>query len=112
MRLRFSACATALAIVLCAAPAAAQVQTGEVTGRVTDNTGAVLPGVTVTLSGPALIQPLTAITSETGTYQFPRIPIGSYVVRMLLEQRCPVRVLDCLLYGDDALRYLLYDPII
>jgi hypothetical protein len=80
MRVRLSVLLTALALVVCAVPAAAQVQTGEVFGRVTDNTGAVLPGVTVTLSGPALLQPMVATTSETGSYQFPRIPIGTYTV--------------------------------
>jgi hypothetical protein len=78
---------TFLAILMClglAYPATAQVQTGEITGRVTDNTGAILPGVTVTLSGPALLQPQTATTSETGSYQFARIPIGSYTVQFAL----------------------------
>jgi hypothetical protein len=40
----------------------------------------VLPGVTVTVSGPALQQPLTAVTSESGTYQFPSVPIGTFTV--------------------------------
>jgi hypothetical protein len=61
-------------------PAVAQVSTGEIFGKVTDGTGAVLPGVSVTLSSPALIQPQTAVTSETGAYRFPRIPIGTYAV--------------------------------
>src|SRR5262245_63894498 len=65
-------------------PAAAQSQTGEIFGKVTDSSGAVLPGVTVTLTGPVLLQPLTAITSETGTYQFPRIEIGAYTVKFEL----------------------------
>ena len=64
--------------------ASAQQQTGEVFGKVTDGSGAVLPGVTVTLSAPTLLQPLTAITSETGTYQFPRLEIGTYSVKFEL----------------------------
>ena len=64
--------------------ATAQQQTGEVFGKVTDTSGAVLPGVTVTLSAPTLLQPLTAITSESGTYQFPRLEIGSYTVKFEL----------------------------
>jgi hypothetical protein len=58
----------------------AQVSTGQIFGKVTDGSGAVLPGVTVTLNSPALIQPETAVTSESGGYQFPRIPIGTYSV--------------------------------
>ena len=64
--------------------ASAQQQTGEVFGKATDQSGAVLPGVTVTLTGPVLLQPLTAVTSETGTYQFPRLEIGVYSVKFEL----------------------------
>jgi hypothetical protein len=63
-----------------AGSALAQVSMGEVFGKVTDGTGAVLPGVTVTLSGPALIQSQTTVTVESGAYRFPRIPIGTYTV--------------------------------
>src|SRR5436190_19215945 len=83
MKVRFIA-----ALVAClaagAAAASAQSQTGEIFGRVTDSSGAVLPGVTVTLTGPVLLQPLTAVTSETGSYQFPRIQIGTYTVKFEL----------------------------
>jgi len=63
-----------------AGTARAQVSMGEVFGRVTDGTGAILPGVTVTLSGPALIQPQATVSVESGAYRFPRIPIGTYTV--------------------------------
>jgi hypothetical protein len=66
--------------LLAAGPAAAQVSTGEIFGKATDTTGAVLPGASVTLSGTSLIQPLSAVTTETGAYRFPRIPIGTYTV--------------------------------
>jgi hypothetical protein len=55
-------------------------QTGEIFGKVTDTSGGVMPGVTVTLTGPVLLRPLTATTSETGTYRFPRLDIGTYTV--------------------------------
>ena len=74
----------AVAVLAFAATASAQQQTGEIFGHVTDNTGAIVPGVTVTLTGEALIQPRTATTSTTGSYQFPRIPIGTYTVRFEL----------------------------
>jgi hypothetical protein len=76
----------ALALVsLLALPAAAGAQTtGEIFGKVTDQSGGVLPGVTVTVSGPTLLQPLTAVTSETGSYQFPRLAVGTYTVRFEL----------------------------
>ena len=37
--------------------ARAQQQTGEIFGRVTDQSGAVIPGVTVALTSPILLQP-------------------------------------------------------
>src|SRR5258708_3064082 len=73
-----------VALFATSALASAQSQTGEVFGKVTDGSGAVLPGVTVTLSGPVLLQPLSAVTGETGTFQFPRIEIGVYSVKFEL----------------------------
>jgi hypothetical protein len=61
--------------------ASAQSQTGSIFGKVTDTTGGVIPGVSVTITAPNLLQPLTALTSETGTYQFPKLEIGTYQVK-------------------------------
>jgi hypothetical protein len=62
-----------------AGPAHAQA-IGSIYGKVTDASGGVLPGVTVTVSGPSLQAPLVAVTSENGTYQFPSVPIGTFTV--------------------------------
>src|SRR5688572_9123682 len=62
-----------------AVPAHAQA-IGSIFGKVTDPSGGVLPGVTVTVTGEALQQPLVAVTSESGTYQFPSVPIGTFTV--------------------------------
>ncbi len=84
MRVRILTTAIVVCLAAAAAPAGAQQQTGEIFGKVTDQSGAVLPGATVTLTGPVLLQPLTAITSGTGTYQFPRLEIGTYSVKFEL----------------------------
>src|SRR3954466_201500 len=73
-----------VALLATSALASAQSQTGEIFGKAVDASGAVLPGVTVTLTGPSLLQPLTAVTSESGTYQFPRLEIGTYAVKFEL----------------------------
>jgi hypothetical protein len=73
-----------VAFLATSAIAGAQSQTGSIFGKVTDSSGGVLPGVTVTVTGPVLLQPLTAVTSETGTYQFPRLEIGTYTVKFEL----------------------------
>jgi hypothetical protein len=71
-------------LVMCAASANAQA-IGSIFGKVTDSTGGVMPGATVTVSGTGLQQPLTAVTGATGTYQFPNVPIGTYSVTFELD---------------------------
>ena len=67
------------AALLAIAPAWAQGPTsGSINGTVTDNTGAILPGVTVTATSPALLGSQTAVTNEQGHYRFPAVPPGVY----------------------------------
>jgi Carboxypeptidase regulatory-like domain len=81
MRLKTTGWVLCLVAVLFAAlPAGAQDFRGRINGTVTDNTGAVLPGVTVTVSGPALIQPQVQVTSAEGDYRFLALPPGTYDV--------------------------------
>jgi len=54
--------------------------TGSINGKVTDGTGAVLPGVTVTVSSPSMQGTRTAATGEDGTYRFPAVPPGEYKI--------------------------------
>src|SRR5262245_51173637 len=67
-----------------AAPALAQgggaSSTGTIQGRVTDAQGAVLPGVTIIATSPALLGQQTTVTSETGNYRFPAVPPGMYTL--------------------------------
>src|SRR5262249_47764668 len=53
---------------------------GELVGRVLDEQGAMLPGVTVTLKGPAMMGAPTAVTNDRGMYRFPAVPSGTYTV--------------------------------
>jgi hypothetical protein len=68
----------AVVCVLFMAQAATAQTTGGINGTVIDNTGAVLPGVTITASGPALMGVQTTVTNEQGQYRFPALPIGTY----------------------------------
>src|SRR5918993_2135387 len=70
-------CVTLLAM---AAPTLAQDFRGRINGTVTDNTGAVLPGVTVTATSPALIQPQVQVTGGDGGYRFLALPPGVYTI--------------------------------
>lgn len=52
--------------------------TGAINGRVTDNTGAVLPGVTVSITSSSMMGTRTAATNQDGQYRFPAVPPGEY----------------------------------
>lgn len=55
--------------------------TGAINGTVTDSSGAVLPGVTVTISSPQMQGTQTTVTNSEGNYRFPGIPPGTYRVQ-------------------------------
>jgi hypothetical protein len=52
--------------------------TGALNGQVADNTGAMLPGVTVTIASDALMGTRTMVTNGAGFFRFPAIPPGEY----------------------------------
>jgi hypothetical protein len=74
------------AALLCAFTGSAHAQSmGSIFGKVTDPSGAPVPGVTVTVAGTGLQLPRTAVTAESGAYQFPNLPIGTYSVTFELQ---------------------------
>ena len=56
----------------------AQSTYGSVVGAVTDNTGAVLPNLTVTLTNTGTEDRRTAVTNANGEYEFVNLPPGTY----------------------------------
>jgi hypothetical protein len=67
-------------------------QTGTLAGIVRDSQGAVLPGVTVTASGEALIGGARAVvTGESGAYQIGALPPGDYGLTYELTGFSPVK---------------------
>jgi hypothetical protein len=76
---RWSLLSAALVALLCGT-AIAQVTNGEVIGKVSDQTNAGMPGVTVTLESPAIQQPMVTVTQASGAYRFVQVPIGTYTV--------------------------------
>lgn len=72
-----------LAAVLLAAwaiPASAQSGLGGLRGAVIDSQGLALPGVTVTVTSPAIIGAQTAVTNERGEYRLPNLAPGTYTL--------------------------------
>ena len=65
-----------------ATPVSAQATIASIVGVVTDQSGAVLPGVTVVATSPALQVPqVEAVTNERGEYRLSPLPVGIYTVR-------------------------------
>ena len=84
--------------------ASAQETTGTITGTTTDQTGAVLPGVTVTIKGTNSGFVRTAVTNQTGSYTAALLPIGPYEVTFELEGFQAVTVKNVTLHVNDRLQ--------
>lgn len=76
--------AVTLLVLLVASAAFAQGTTGTLTGVVTTE-GNPLPGVTVTISSPALQGTRSTVTNENGGYNFPNVPPGDYSAKFELS---------------------------
>jgi hypothetical protein len=87
MRRPWTVPAALLALALGTAAAGAQTLTGTIAGRVVDEQGGVLPGVTVTLTGRT--GSLTTVTDGSGEYRFVGLSPGPYEVRTELEGFTP-----------------------
>jgi hypothetical protein len=79
-----------LLIVACLAftaiATAQELQSGAIRGRVTDDTGQPLPGVSITISGVALIGKVTVVTNADGMFRAPNVTPGTgYEVRAELS---------------------------
>lgn len=77
--------AAALVIRGSATPARAQQQLAAIQGVVTDQTGGVLPGVTVTVTNLDTGVARTTTTNERGVYRVPSLDPGRYEVTLELE---------------------------
>jgi hypothetical protein len=73
----------ALLLLVAGGAAYAQLQTGNLYGTVTDDQGAPLPGVTVTLSGGGA--PSVQVTNAQGQFRFLGLSPGSYDLKAELE---------------------------
>src|SRR5579872_605973 len=81
-----------------------QVDSGQIYGVVKDQTGAVIPGATVTLTNEGTAASLTKITGSDGSYVFTPVIIGTYSIsaeakgfQKLIRAHIPVEVQQRLL---------------
>ena len=91
-----------LLMVLCAVPAFAQ-QTGTISGKVADQQGLAMPGVTVEAKSPVLPSARTTVSAANGTYLLPALPPGDYTVTFTLSgMQTVTRKVGVLLAQDTA----------
>ena len=69
-----------LVLVLAPLPSAAQTGLATITGLASDNSGAAVPGVTITATNQATNVDYTAVSNEAGAYVITGVPIGTYLV--------------------------------
>ncbi|PYX68601.1 MAG: hypothetical protein DMG78_24435, partial [Acidobacteria bacterium] len=70
----------AVGVILSVLPLQAQVDTGSITGTVTDPSGAVVSGAKVTLTNEGTAAALAVTTGSDGSYTFSPVKIGSYKI--------------------------------
>jgi hypothetical protein len=89
MQMRSWIVGTAVLAVLLPAPWAVQAQTTDrsgIEGKVADQGGGVLPGVSVTISSPALLGgDRSTVSDAAGAFRFAALPAGTYQVTLELE---------------------------
>jgi Carboxypeptidase regulatory-like domain len=69
-----------IALLLMVAPLHGQTVAGTVTGTITDPTGAIIPGATVTVKNTDTGQVRAGVTNSTGYFSIPALPPGPYTV--------------------------------
>src|SRR5881296_3688293 len=85
-------------------PALAQRSTGAILGLVTDPSGGLIPGVTVTVSNVETGLVRTAQTNEEGLYTVTLLPVGRYAIRASKSGFQEAEVKDVVLHVDENLR--------
>ena len=87
--MRVRTLAALLGLCLLAAPAAAQEQRASIEGTVKDNTGAVLPGVTVDAKNLSQGGVASAVSDAGGYFRFPSLAPGAYEITAKLSGFTP-----------------------
>lgn len=83
--LKSSAVLVSLACAVVASPVGAQTTTGVVAGTVRDSAGAVMPGVTVTITDLGTNARSEAVSDERGAFLVPQLPPGTYRIEAGLQ---------------------------
>jgi len=94
----FAVLASAVLTWFPATVSAQRTTTGTIVGKIVDSSGAVMPGVTVSLKSPEALGDFTAVTDSNGMYRVTNLPPATYDVRAELTgfqsviRKAPVRL--------------------
>ena len=91
-----------VAILAAAAPARAQITTGNISGTVNDSQGGVIPGATVVLKSETRgTASAPVVTNEAGVYVFPNITPDVYTIEVTMDSFKTVRRTNIRVSGGD-----------
>src|SRR5262245_25842079 len=89
---RLSRCLLPVLAAVVLFPSISHAQVGSIAGTVRDASGAVMPGVSVEVTSPALIEKVRSTVTDTGgRYQITVLPVGTYAVTFTLAGFSAVR---------------------
>src|SRR6266699_500160 len=72
--------AAVLLVVCFGGPAYSQLSSGAILGTVTDSSGAVIPGVAITVTNTGTHLVRDAVTNDSGNYRLDLLPVGDYQI--------------------------------
>jgi hypothetical protein len=97
----FLFCAALVMVGLCAQRTAAQTEKASISGRITDQSNAVMPDAELELKNTDTGIVTLAKTNDQGVYVFPSLPPGNYVMNVRKQGFRTVSVMDVKLYVQD-----------
>src|SRR5205823_9835820 len=100
-------CVLFAAFLVLASGGVARSQTvqGVITGTITDPTGAVVPGATVTITNVGANVSQTTTTGSDGSYRFPLVPPGTYTVEVKAANFATVRASGLVVEASQTVPY-------
>jgi len=101
----FFALFAAFLILASGGVARSQTVQGVITGTITDPTGAVVPGATVTITNVGTNVSQTTTTGSDGSYRFPLVPPGAYTVEVKAANFAAVRASGIVVEASQTVPY-------
>lgn len=93
-----------LSFMSLATPALGQMNTADILGSVTDQTGAIIPGASVSAFQVATQEKHTAVTNDVGQYSLPQLPLGEYTITAEAQGFKQAAQLHVVLHVNDHVR--------